>query len=156
MDTPVEEAKGGETLALRQEARPALGARVPLVLAVAVALLGGGLLGYSWRAFIDGDACHHRCPMRVVRQGVLAPGEGRTPPPRLILLGDEQAPDPCGSGAPETAAAAGSAASTSAAAGEAAAAAERAPAARKAKAPAARKAEAPAARKAKAPAVAVE
>lgn len=56
--------EGGEERTLRREAHTALSGRVPVVLAVAVALVSGCLLGYGWRALLGASEVV-TCPVRM-------------------------------------------------------------------------------------------
>lgn len=85
--TPVDE------VVLRREARTALSGRVPVMLAIAIALMTGVLSGYGLRALTaEGHGVRPACPVLVVPPSAIEPGKdcvaGRA---RLHLLAEEQA-----------------------------------------------------------------
>ena len=97
-----EGADGHEAPRLRREAGKALSGRVPVVLAVAIALLGGWGLGFGWRGLLCDRECtrqtvvERRCAQPPLVTDTLAP-------PRLVLI--EESPEakpvaPCQGAAP--------------------------------------------------------
>jgi hypothetical protein len=90
MEKPVPDTRGETSLALRREAHKSLGGRLPALLSLAIAFLGGALAGYGIRAFavergaaalplrIARDPCPALPPLEMIDFG----------PPRVLLLGD--------------------------------------------------------------------
>jgi hypothetical protein len=98
MEASPERVEGGEVLELRREARTALGGRVPVLLAIVLALLSGGLVGYSWRALVverdagSGRSCPARSAPRLPPVGQAYQSDGTV---RLIFIRDDRPAGPC-------------------------------------------------------------
>lgn len=93
---------------LRREAAKALSGRVPLVLAIVLALLSGVLIGYGVRAFTAGQCAQRelRCPRQTRARPLIVPpvaGQESDCKPRLRLLPAKGA-EPDKAGEPDKAA----------------------------------------------------
>jgi hypothetical protein len=96
MESGPGQGEGGEARALRREAHTALSGRVPEVLAVAVALLSGCVLGYGWRALLGASEAA-ACPVRMAAPAPLVPVDPPVsgPPPRLLFIEEKPLAPPC-------------------------------------------------------------